>query len=57
MAQRIKDPVLSPPWLGFDLWPWNLYMLQVQPKKKKEREREKESDIMCFLMEEHTTHQ
>ena len=45
MAQWVKDPVLSPQWLGllpwhrFNLWLWNFYMPRVQPKKEAIQDR------------------
>lgn len=36
MAQPFKDPVLSPLWLWFDLWPRNFCVPWVQPKKHKQ---------------------
>ena len=41
VAQRVKDPALSPQqlgwllWCGFDLWPRNFYMMPPTKKEKK----------------------
>ena len=43
MAQQVKDPALSLPWLrmllwcGFDSWPGNFCIMQAQTKKKKKK--------------------
>ena len=34
VAQQVKDPALSLPWLGFSPWPGNFSMPQAQPKSK-----------------------
>ena len=39
MVQRVKDPVLSLLWRGFDPWPRKFHMLWTWPEKKKKKER------------------
>ena len=56
MAQRVKDLVLSLPWLWLQLWlgfhPWsgNFCKLQAQPKKKKGWNQEQRGDMLLTVL-------
>ena len=42
VAQQVKDPALSLPWLRYDPWPGNFCMPQEQPPPAPQPERKKE---------------
>ena len=46
MAQGVKDPVLSLPWLGFDLWLWKLHCATDTAKQKCVDKRIPESETL-----------
>ena len=57
MAQQVKDPALSLPWLrlllwnGFDPWPGTFHMPWVWPKKTKTKTKTKKR-IYCVELRE-----